>query len=160
MDTTTLEAAYRDLLAVARTGGFRPPADSAGWPAELRLAQVAATDRLLAAATAEVLAGAQARYDHRPATRTDYLSEIGRAAGGFDGLVETVRRCGLELVLLARRLGDREAATPVPTRIFESGTGDAAAVRVDGPLPWAGVLNTHAEVHLPEHAAALQALRR
>lgn len=155
MDTTALEAAYRELLEVARAGGFRPPADTAAWPAELRLAHVAATDRLLAAATAEVLAGAQTSYDNRPATRAAYLSEIGRAAGGFGGLVETVRRCGLELVLLARRLGEREAATPVATRIF-----DGDVVRVDAPLPWSGVLNTHAEVHLPAHAAALQGLRR
>lgn len=154
MDTTALEAAYRQLLTVARGGAFRAPADAADWSAEYVLAHVAATDRLLAAATAEILAGEQPRYDNRPALREAYLGEIGRAAGDLDGLIGTVRRCGLELVLLARRLEADRAATAVPTCIR-----DRDGVRVDGPVPWSGVLNTHAEVHLPAQAAALEALR-
>lgn len=154
MDTTALEAAYRRLLDVARPGGFRPPADASAWPAEHVLAHVVATDRLLAATTAEILAGAQPRYDNHPATREALLVDIGRAAGGWDGLVTTVRQCGLELVLLARRLTDEQAATATPVRIVEDGE-----VRVDAPLPWSGVLHTHAEVHLPERTAALEALR-
>jgi hypothetical protein len=155
MDTTALEAAYRRLLDVARAGGFRPPADAGAWPAELQLAHVVATDRLLAATTAELIAGgSQLRYDNLAATTADYLADIGRAAGDWAGLVAAARQGGLELVLLARRLSEAQAATPVPVRIR-----DGEAVRVDAALPWAGVLHTHAEVHLAEHTAALAALR-
>lgn len=154
MDTTALEGAYRTLLEAARGEGFRAPADADAWPAEHHLAHVVATDRLLAAATSAVLAGRTVRYDDEVASDDAYLAEIGRAAGGHDALVATVRQCGLELVLLARRLDDQQAITPVHTRIV-----DGDVVRVDAPLPWSGVLNTHAEVHLPDRAQALRRLR-
>lgn len=154
MDTTALEGAYRTLLEAARTEGFRAPADAGGWPAEHHLAHVVATDRLLAATTSAVLAGRTPRYDNEVASDETYLAEIGRAAGGHDALVATVRQCGLELVLMARRLDPRQAVTPVHTRIV-----DGDVVRVDAPLPWSGVLNTHAEVHLPDHTDALRRLR-
>ena len=152
MDTTELEAAYRELLDAARAGGFGPPAEEGGWSAELVLAAVVATDRLLAAATAEVLAGASARYDNAPATRAPYLRAIARAAGDLDGLVAEARRCGLELVLLARELGEA-AATPVDVRLL-----DGDEVRLAAPMPWSGMLATHAEVHLRERREALAAL--
>lgn len=155
MDTATLEAAYRRLIDLARPGGFRAPADSSDWSAELVLAHVVATDRMLSATTAEVLAGGEhARYDNRPATREAYLLEIGRAAADWDGLVSVARQCGLELVMLARRLTEAQAATPVPTCIC-----DGDEVRIDAPMPWSGVLHTHAEVHLPGHIERLEALR-
>ena len=154
MDTTTLEGAYRDLLTAARDGGFRAPADQGAWTAEQVLAHVVATDRLLIGVTAELLAGGSPTYDNAVATRTPYLDALGRAAGGWDALVATVRATGLELVYLARELHDSAAATPVPTRIVDGDT-----VRVEAPMPWSGVLNTHAEVHLPEHRAQLDGLR-
>jgi hypothetical protein len=154
MDTTELEAAYRHLIETARAEPFRAPADAGEWPAELHIAHVIANDRLLAATTALVLAGAPARYDNAAAGIDSYLSEIGRAAGSHDALVATMRQCGLELVLLARRLTEEQASTPVHTRIL-----DGDVTRIDAPLPWAGVLNTHAQVHLPDHTAALRALR-
>jgi hypothetical protein len=155
METSTLETAYRQLLEVAGAGGFRPPADSSGWTAEQHLAHVAATDRLLVAATVEVLGGRPVRYDNTPATSLGYLATIGRAAGDHERLVATVRQTGLELVLLARKLDDALGATAVPTRIL-----DGELVKVDAPLPWVATLKTHAEVHLPERIAALRALRQ
>lgn len=155
MDTTALERAYRTLLESAREDGFRAPADTGGWPAEYHLAHVIANDRLLAQATAGVLAGRTVRYDNEVAADEVYLAEIGRAAGSHDALVATVRQCGLEVVLLARRLDERQVVTPVHTRTVEGGQ-----VRVDAPLPWSGVLNTHAEVHLPDHTEALRSLRQ
>jgi hypothetical protein len=154
MDTTALEGAYRTLLEAARAEGLRAPADAGGWPAEHHLAHVIATDRLLAAVTSAVLVGRPVRYDNEVVSDDAYLAEIGRAAGGHDALVATVRQCGLELVLLTRRLDPQQAATPVHTRIVDGGV-----VRVDAPLPWSGVLNTHAEVHLPDHTEALRGLR-
>jgi hypothetical protein len=155
MDTTALEAAYRSLLEIAGAGGFRPPADSGDWTAEQHLAHVAATDRLLAAATVEVLGGRPARYDNTPATSLGYLATIGRAAGDHERLVATVRQTGLELVLLARQLDDERGKTPVPTKIVDGGV-----VKVDAPLPWVATLKTHAEVHLPDHIEALRRLRQ
>jgi hypothetical protein len=154
MDTTALEAGYRTLLEVAAPGRFSPPADTSRPTAELQLAHVAATARLLSATTAEVLAGRDTRYDSTVAGNVHYLGEIGRAAGGHEQLVAVVRQCGLELVLLARGLQPEQEATAVPTRIVEGGV-----VRVDAPMPWIATLKTHAEVHLEERIAALRALR-
>ena len=154
MDTAVLEDAYRALLDVARQGGFGAPADSAQWPAELILAQIAANDHLLAAATAEVLAGQRPSYDNTPASREPYLQALARAAGDTDGLVAEVRRSGLVLVLMARELDEATAASPVQVRIV-----DGDVVRAESPMPWSGVLATHAEVNLPERRAALQALQ-
>lgn len=153
MDTTGLESAYRSLLAVARREGFRAPADQSAWSAELILANVVATDRLLTAATAEVLAGQRPCYDNVPATREAYLQALARAAGDWEGLVADARRSGLALVLLVRELAGDAAATPVQVRILE---GDV--VRAESPMPWASVIATHAEVHLPERRAQLEAL--
>lgn len=153
MDTSQLEAAYRSLLDVARPGGFRPPADRQHLSAELLLAQVAADDRLLAATTGSVLEGAPVAYDNGVTGSVPYLEAITWAAGDWDGLVAEVRRCGLALVQLARRLGDA-AATPVPTRVVEGGQ-----VKLDAPMPWSGVLSTRAQVTLPDVRARLAALR-
>jgi hypothetical protein len=154
MDTSELEAAYRSFLDVARAGGFKPPSDRKEWSAELVLAHVAANDRLLAAATAAVLDGEPASYDNSAANSEAYLEAVARAAGDWDGLVAEVRRCGLELVLLARRLDEQQATTAVATRIVDGGE-----VRVDAPMPWSGVLVTQAQVHLPDHQAQLAGLR-
>lgn len=154
MDTTALEGAYRELLGTAREGGFRPPGDAAAWTAEQVLAHVVATDRLLLGVTAAVLAGGSPSYGNAATQHAPYLDAIARAAGGWDGLVATVRATGLELVYLLRELGDGEAATPVPTRIIDGDT-----VRVEAPMPWSGVLNTHAEVDLPSWRGRLEALR-
>lgn len=154
METAALEGAYRRFIAVAREGGFRPPADRSAWPAEHLVAHVLANDRLLSAATAEILAGGAPSYDNTPATLEPYLAEIGRAAGDWDGLVATARQCGLELVMLARRLDGAAVDRPVQVRILDGGT-----VRVEGMVPWSGVLATQAEVHLPAHTEELEQLR-
>lgn len=153
MDTSELEAAYRSLLDVARPGGFRPPADRQDLSVELLLAQVAADDRLLAATTASVLDGEPIAYDNGVAGSVPYLEAIAWAAGDWDGLVAEVRRCGLALVQLARRLGD-DAATAVPTRMVEG-----RHVKLEAPMPWSAVLSTRAQVTLPDVGERLQALR-
>lgn len=154
MDTAELESSYRSLLDLAGDGGFRPPAVQADWPAELILAHVAFNDRLLIAVTASLLGGVGPSYDNTAAGATVALQALARAAGDWGGLVATVRQCGLELVLLARQLDAAQAAVAVPARIVDGG-----AVRVDGPVPWAGVLNTHAQVHLPSHIEQLREMR-
>ena len=166
METTQLERAYRRLLDVCVSGGdaaFRAPADSAAWTAEQVLAHIAANDRLLLATTAAVLGDAlptgRPVYDNTAATIRPALDVLARAAGERDELIATVRQTGRELVLLARRLGQAEAARAVHVRIVDE--ADVAGLpRIDGPVPWSGVLATHAQVHLPEHVDQLTALRR
>ena len=154
IDILALEEAYRELLEVARGGPFRPPAEAGDWPAELVLAHVATNDRLLAATTALVLAGSPARYDNAAASVEAGLHALARAAGDFDGLVATARQTGLELVLLLRQLTPEQSATAVSTRIM-----DGEDVRLDGTIPWSGVINTHAEVHLRSHIDRLRELQ-
>lgn len=154
IDILALEEAYRELLDVARSGPFRPPADASGWPAELILAHVATNDRMLAATTAMVLAGKSARYDNAAANAEAGLHALTRAAGDYDGLVATVRQTGLEVVLLVRQLTPERSAAAVSTRIM-----DGEDVRIDGTIPWSGVINTHAEVHLRSHIDTLRELK-
>lgn len=149
MDTTALEHAYKALLDVARAGAAT--AATAPVPVEQQLAQAVVVDRLLAQATAELLAGQTPRYSDAPAQHGPLLDEIARSAEGPDGLIAEVRRGGLVLVRLVRQLDDATAATPVPTRLVSGG-----AVRLDAPMPWSGVLNTHAEVDLPARAQRLE----
>ena len=154
IDTIALEEAYRELLDVARAGGFRPPADNGDWPAELLLAHIVMNDRLLVATTALVLSGQVVPYDNAAANTEVGLHAVARAAGDLNGLIAVLRSTGLELVLLARQMTPEQSATAVPTRII-----DGEDVRIDGLVPWSGVLNTHAEVHLPAHIETLRALQ-
>ena len=154
MDTSALDRSYRQFLQTAGPGGFPPPADTAAWNADQVVASVIAGDRLLAATTAQLIDGGPATYTNAAAFVAPYLDEIGRAAGDWPGLVAHARQCALEFVMLARRLDDAQLATPVQVRVM-----DADQVRVEGPVPWSGVLATHAEVYLPERVAQLEALR-
>lgn len=154
MDTGALEEGYKRLLDVARDGGFSHPAETEAWTAEQVLAHVVVSDRLLAHVTAELLADAQPSYTNEPATRLSLLDEVARAHDDLDGLIAETRRGGLVLVRLTRQLDEARAATAVPTCIV-----DGATTRVNTPMPWAGVLNTHAEVDLASHAGRLEALR-
>jgi hypothetical protein len=154
MDTTALESAYTHLLDLARGGGFAAPADDDAWTASRLLARVVVGDRLLAHTTAEVAAGDAAAHSDAPADRTALLDEVARAHDGLEELIAELRRGGLVLVRLVRALDDDVAARPVSTSLVDGGV-----TRVNAPMPWSGVLNTHAEVHLPEKAARLEALQ-
>ncbi len=152
MDTTALEHAYKALLDLARAGAA--PAADAPRSAEQELAQAIVVDRLLAQTTAALLAGDAPRYSDAPAEHAALLEEVVRAADDWEGLLAEVRRGGLVLVRLVRRLDEATAATPVPTRLVSGGT-----VRLEAPMPWSGVLNTHAEVDLPARMQRLEAGR-
>lgn len=154
MDTGALEEGYKRLLDVAREGGFAHPTETGTWTAEQVLAHVVVSDRLLAHVTAELLVDGQPTYTNEPATRNELLDEVARAYDDLGGLVAEARRGGLVLVRLTRQLHETHAATAVPTCIVDGGV-----TRVNTPMPWAGVLNTHAEVHLVNHAGRLEALR-
>lgn len=155
MDTAALEAAYRAFLDIARPGGFAAPADRGAWTADRIVAHVVANDRLLAATTARLLGGQAAPHTNAAAFSEAYLDEIGRAADRWEGLVATARACALEVVMLARRLDQAQASTPIQVRLL-----DGDEVRMESPMPWSGVITSHAEVALPSWGARLADLSR
>jgi hypothetical protein len=154
MDTIELEQAYRDFIDLAAREGFDGlPAADGGWNAELVVAHVVANDRLIAAHLAEAIAGREAEYDNHPANREHYLRSIIRAAGDWDALVDAARRSSAEVLSLAWQLEGPAAGRPLHTFIL-----DGDVVRVDEPVPPAGLLAAQWRVHLPAHTAQLQAL--
>lgn len=146
MNTTELEAGYRELLDAASAG--TPAATSGGaWSASTVLAHVIASSRMLTAASAELLAGRIPVVDNRPSQSRHYLDAIVIAAEGDTGLVDTVRRSGQELVILAAQLDDEQIATNVPTIILDGGR-----IRVQHPVPFSTLLRAE---HIREHLAQL-----
>jgi hypothetical protein len=152
--TGSLEKAYGQLLKAARARHFAEPAEPWQWGAQRILAHVAANDRLLAAAAAELLAGGHPEYDNALSVRVAYLDDLLRGAPTPAMLAAVVRAQGIELVALAERLGVGQAAVEVPARIYE---GDD--VIVEGRRPWGEILAVH-EQHLVLHTEQLRALRR
>jgi hypothetical protein len=169
MDTSELEAAYRSVLDLAaRSTGTGPgPAspdagdgpgsaaagDGEAWGPDDVLAHLILNDRLLARAVRSVLDGTAQPYDNLDAVDLAELRALGRELGGTAGLLAALEASGRELVDLAGRLDEARGASPVPVRIF-----DGDQLRVDGPLPVAGLLGIQARRHLPMHEAQLSEL--
>jgi hypothetical protein len=164
MDTSELEAAYRAVLDLAASlPGSRPdpaadgagPAGGAGeaWRAEEVLAHLVLNDRLLAAAVRSVLEGAAQPYDNAAAVELADLRELGQRLGGTAGLIGALEASSRELLGLAGRLDRAQADTPLPARIL-----DGDELRVDGPLPVAGLLTIQTRAHLPMHQRQLSEL--
>ena len=148
MDIAELEAAYAEFLeagesAVATSSGT-------GWGTGTILAHVIASSRMLAAASAELLAGRIPVVDNRPTQFVPYLDAIVRAAGGHAELLDTTRRSGLELMLLAAQLGEGQIAASVPTIILDGGR-----IRVERPVPFSSLLGP---AHVRDHLGQLRAL--
>jgi hypothetical protein len=61
--------------------------------------------------------------------------------------VDELRRGRAALVAIVSQLSAADAASAVPARIV-----DRPRVLVDGPVPFAALLQTHAHVHIPAHA--------
>ena len=150
MDTTELEAAYRELLEAAADAG--PAARSRdAWDVDTVLAHVVASSRMLAAACAELLSGRIPVVDNRPTQSWEYLDAIVSSAGGRDELLETVRRSGREVIILTSQLGEAQIAIRVPTIFL-----DGERIKVQRPLPFSEVLEPG---HVREHLAQLQAMQ-
>jgi hypothetical protein len=150
VDTTELEAAYRECLKVAADAGLAARSRDA-WDVDTVLAHVVASSRMLAAACAELLSGRIPVVDNRPTQTREYLDAIVTSAAGRDELLETVRRSGQEVVILGAQLGESQIAIRVPTIIVDSGR-----IRVQRPLPFSALLEPS---HVREHVAQLQAMR-
>jgi hypothetical protein len=168
MDTSELEAAYQSVLALAakvagstpasadepRPGSpaaESPPAgDERAWRPEDVLAHLVVNDRLLARAVRSVLEGAARPYDNADAVELAELRALGAELGGPAGLVGALETSSQELLDLAGRLDEAQAATPVAIRIL-----DGDELRLDQPLPVAALLAIQARRHLPMHEAQL-----
>ncbi|WP_117214580.1 DinB family protein [Allorhizocola rhizosphaerae] len=149
MDTTVLRAAYSELIAEARLGGFGDPPPGQ-WSAQQVIAHVAANDELLAEATRQVLDGSGRAYYNHDAIDTARLDELIAEKGDVLAWLEetSARLCDL-----ADRLPE-EDQTMVHTQII-----DGTHTRVDQPWPWPKALVVQAKVHLPAHLTQLIELR-
>ena len=152
MDTDDLRRAYTEFLEAARAGRFVPP-DHGAWSAEMVLAHVIIGDRLIAEAAGRVMAGVPTSFDNLASQSEPYLQSVVEAAGGWDGLVAAVQRTADELIALANRLTDAQAATPIAARI----TSDNA-VLFDATVPLSTLVRVPAAMHLRQHAQQLAAL--
>ncbi len=149
MDTTVLRAAYTELIAEARLGGFGDPPPGQ-WSAQQIIAHVAANDELLATATAHVLNGDGQPYYNHDAINTERLDEL---IALKPDLVAWLEETSARLCDLADRLPDDDQ-TMVHTQII-----DGTHTRVDEPWPWPKALVVQAKVHVPAHLAQLIELR-
>jgi hypothetical protein len=162
MDTSELEAAYRsvlDLAARAAGNGSGPgdgeaeAGDGEAWRPDDVLAHLVLNDRLLARAVRSVLDGTAQPYDNLDAIDVTELRSLTRDLGDTAGLIGGLEASSRELMDLAGRLDEGQAATPVPVRILD---GDQLVV--DNPLPVRSLLNIQARRHLPMHEVQLSEL--
>jgi hypothetical protein len=160
METSELEAAYRsvlDLAARAATGGPGPGSPGAGdgeaWGPDDVLAHLVLNDRLLARAVRSVLDGTAQPYDNLDAIELAQLRVLTRDLGDTAGLIGGLEASSRELMALAGRLDEAQAATSVPVRIL-----DGDRLFVDKPLPVGSLLDIQARRHLPMHTEQLREL--
>lgn len=154
MDTSELQAAFDTLTTTVERGGFGRPPDPSAWTAEQVLAHLIATNRGFTSLGAALLAGRAVDYDNAGGTPREHLDAIVDAAGGWDGLLASLRQSCAELVGLAGRMDDASARRTIQTVIRDGGT-----VIVDRPGSLEGLVTGHTAIHLPLHLAQLEALR-
>jgi hypothetical protein len=150
MDLSELEGAYEELVRLAGTD-FKADKDDGSWDADTVIAHVIASSRIVAAATAELLAGRIPVVDNRATQSLPYLKAIAAGAGSRTALVSELRSAGREVTLLVGRLGAKQLVISVPTIIL-----DADTIRVQRPVPFVELAGSG---HLEEHLSQLKALR-
>jgi hypothetical protein len=154
MDVAALESAYDRFLDVARGLGDAVTPEGE-WPAELVLAHVIVSDRMIAETAARVLSGGQPRFDNRASQSIPYLDAIARVAGGWDGLVAGVRQAGRELMATVARIEPEHARIEVLSFVM-----DHEHIVIDGPAPLEQLVMIPALIHLPGHAEQLKSYSR
>ena len=159
MDTSELEAAYRPVLELAARaagpgqGPASPDDDAKAWGPDDVLAHLIVNNRLLARAVRSVLEGTAEPYDNLDAIELAELRALAGDLGDTAALVGELEGSSRELVRLAGRLDEAQAAIPVPVRIL-----DGDQLIVDNPLPVSRLLAIQARRHLPMHQAQLSEL--
>ncbi len=117
------------------------------------LAHLIANDRLTIAAVGSVLEGAVEPYANADALALAELRALTDELGGTARIAGGLEASSRELLALAGRLDEAQAATMLPVRI-----ADGDAVFVDRPIPVADLLDTQARAHLPMHQRQLSEL--
>jgi hypothetical protein len=117
------------------------------------LAHLIANDRLMTRALRSVLDGAVEPFDNLDAIDLAALRALADDLGGTAGLAGGLEASSRELLALAGRLDEAQAATLLPVRIV-----DGDEVFLDRPIPVAGLLATQARAHLPMHERQLSEL--
>ncbi|MFF2775576.1 hypothetical protein ACFVU3_11770 [Streptomyces sp. NPDC058052] len=153
METDELLTAYRHLLEAAeRITDTSPLAESDRAQIDWILAHIALSDRALAGAGRDVLAGRAARLDNAQAMSK---SEIGRILGSTTHAerAELVRRNAMELIDLLARTPEEAAEATVRARLVDR----EGSVVFDQDLKWGDLVRVRAREHIPGHAATLRA---
>lgn len=132
-----------------------PPGGRVGeWSCERILAHVVLTDRLLTRTIADVVSGAEARYDNLAATRDADLGALVTSVSTREELIGLVEAAARELACAATAASGK-ADTLVNARIVD---GDVTLV--EGAAPLHRLVEGHARTHIPEHRRALDGARR
>jgi len=153
MDTSELEAAYRPVLDLAARVADPGAGDGEAWGPGDVLAHLIINDRLVSQALRSVLDGAAQPYDNADAIELAELRALAGELGGPARLADGLAASSRELLELAGRLDEAQAATRLPVRIVDNGE-----VFIDRPIPVAGLLATQARAHLPMHQRQLSEL--
>lgn len=153
MHTAELANAYENLLdaAEAITESIPLTADERS-DTNWTLSHVALSDRLLATAAREVLAGEPALIDNFPAIDPATISSLITSTTHAQR-IDTVRRNGAEFLELVGRTPEQAGETSVRLRIF----GRDGRHVSDTQLPWGELIRLRAREHVPGHAARLAA---
>lgn len=149
MEITALQHAHEALLEIANAGRFEKPSPG-DWGAERILAHVIATNRMIAAATAELLAGRTPVMDNRPTQSAAYLDAIADAAGSWAEFLRALDGSNREVLALAAQLTEAQLAVKVPAIFVDGGV-----IRVERPIPFSLVVGTG---HIDGHAQQLRSL--
>jgi hypothetical protein len=150
MDTSALAKAYRDFHVAASRGPFNRPSGPGAWSAELVIAHVIASDRLLGASITQLLEGWVAEYDNRVAISLQHLQAIVGSHEDWGHLAGAAQRSGAEVVALSAQVDEETAARP-----FHVLVRDGDAIRLDQALTLERLIGSQVRAHLPAHTADL-----
>jgi hypothetical protein len=148
MLTEELRRSYADFVAAARAGRYVPP--DHGWSAEMVLAHVIVGDRLIAQAAGQVMAGQTPAFDNLASQSEPLLQAVVAAAGSWDGLVAEVERAAEELIQVAARMSEEQAARPIASKVVSDGS-----VVFDATAPLAMLMRVPIDMHLRGHLQQL-----
>jgi len=156
VETKDLSRAYKELLAAAEAlTQDGPLADADRGKADWVLAHIVLSDRALADAARQVLAGEEARIDNASAMSKTEIARVISATTHAER-IDMVRRNAQELIDLLARTPHAAGAASVRARLV----GRSGVVVFDSDLAWGDVVKMRAVEHIPGHAATLASFCR
>jgi hypothetical protein len=154
MDTADLDAAYYGLIATAEaiTEANQLPAATRA-TIDWTLSHLALSDRVLAAAARDVLAGIPTLIDNREAMDNPTITALITSTSHAQR-IDLVRRNAADLIAVLHATPDHAAHTPVQFRMLDREGHQAP----EQHLPWNKLIRMRATEHLPGHTARLTAI--